>query len=276
MTTPDTTRPAAPLTPDAASVRGRFLWYDLRTTDVDRARSFYPAVTGWTVTEWNTGNDMPAYPMWTNAGTPLGGVVALSDADRARDLRPHWIPFVGTPDVDATYRDALAAGATSRAAPTDIPTIGRYAEIADPAGVPVALYQPLDAPPPSAEMPPVGAFSWHELATPDPEAAWEFYSRLFGWAETSTMDMGEMGLYRMYGRDGVTYGGMFNPGHAETPPHWMLYVRRPEMEAALAAVRANGGQVINGPMEVPGGDHVAQCTDPQGAMFAVHVTKHAA
>jgi len=30
--------------------------------------------------------------------------------------------------------------------------------------------------------------------------------------------------------------------------------------------------VLNGPMEVPGGDMIAQCMDPQGAMFAVHHT----
>ncbi|HWK08496.1 MAG TPA: hypothetical protein VNR64_00500 [Vicinamibacterales bacterium] len=34
--------------------------------------------------------------------------------------------------------------------------------------------------------------------------------------------------------------------------------------------RANGGRVLNGPMDVPGGDRVAQCLDPQGAAFAVH------
>jgi uncharacterized protein len=28
-------------------------------------------------------------------------------------------------------------------------------------------------------------------------------------------------------------------------------------------------QVLNGPMEVPGG-LIAQCLDPQGAMFALH------
>jgi predicted enzyme related to lactoylglutathione lyase len=31
-----------------------------------------------------------------------------------------------------------------------------------------------------------------------------------------------------------------------------------------------GGKVLNGPMEVPGGDMVAQCMDPEGASFAVH------
>jgi predicted enzyme related to lactoylglutathione lyase len=37
-------------------------------------------------------------------------------------------------------------------------------------------------------------------------------------------------------------------------------------------VKELGGTVLNGPMEVPGGDMVAQCLDPQGAAFALHST----
>ena len=42
------------------------------------------------------------------------------------------------------------------------------------------------------------------------------------------------------------------------------------MNATLARVREHGGQVVNGPMDVPGGDQVAQCLDPQGAAFAIY------
>jgi predicted enzyme related to lactoylglutathione lyase len=45
------------------------------------------------------------------------------------------------------------------------------------------------------------------------------------------------------------------------------------VQRAVAAVRAGGGHVLNGPMEVPGGDRIAQCLDPQGAAFAVHQLK---
>jgi hypothetical protein len=38
---------------------------------------------------------------------------------------------------------------------------------------------------------------------------------------------------------------------------------------------ANGGKIVNGPMQVPGGDWIAQGIDPQGAMFAVHSLKPA-
>jgi predicted enzyme related to lactoylglutathione lyase len=46
-----------------------------------------------------------------------------------------------------------------------------------------------------------------------------------------------------------------------------------DVASGAERVKANGGQVLNGPMEVPGGDWIAQCMDPQGAMFAVHARK---
>ena len=46
---------------------------------------------------------------------------------------------------------------------------------------------------------------------------------------------------------------------------------RPESRHRPTAKRTKdrGGQVLNGPMEVPGGQWIVQCSDPQGAMFAM-------
>jgi uncharacterized protein len=41
------------------------------------------------------------------------------------------------------------------------------------------------------------------------------------------------------------------------------------VEAAMARVKDKGGQVIHGPMQVPGGSWIAHCLDPQGAIFAM-------
>ena len=117
--------------------------------------------------------------------------------------------------------------------------------------------------------PAVGEFSWHELTTTDGEAAWAFYSEVFGWEEADRMDMGEMGVYQMFGRGAHPLGGIMNapPG---MPAAWMLYVRVPDAQAAIETVKELGGQVLHGPIEVPGGDFIAHCMDPQGVAFAVH------
>ncbi|MDQ3387969.1 MAG: hypothetical protein M3483_00545 [Gemmatimonadota bacterium] len=46
--------------------------------------------------------------------------------------------------------------------------------------------------------------------------------------------------------------------------------RQPPLRAIYQGCREQGGQVLNGPMEVPGGGWIAQCLDPQGSAFAVH------
>ena len=33
-----------------------------------------------------------------------------------------------------------------------------------------------------------------------------------------------------------------------------------------------GGKVLNGPMDIPGDDRIAQCLDPQGAAFAIYAS----
>jgi predicted enzyme related to lactoylglutathione lyase len=53
-------------------------------------------------------------------------------------------------------------------------------------------------------------------------------------------------------------------------------VRVDSVDDRVALVTELGGQVLNGPMDVPGGDRVAVCLDRQGAAFAIHSTAAAA
>jgi hypothetical protein len=80
----------------------------------------------------------------------------------------------------------------------------------------------------------------------------------------------------MFGLGGVMFGGMFNkPAEMPGPPMWLPYIHVPDAKKTAEAVKKQGGQIINGPMEVPGGGWIAQGLDPQGGMFAVHSMKTA-
>ena len=123
------------------------------------------------------------------------------------------------------------------------------------------------------ESPPKrGEFSWHELATSDWRAAIDFYSAVFGWEKMAEHDMGpEMGKYVLFGSNGVQRGGMFNkPAAMPGGPGWLGYIRVKDVNDAVKKAKAARGTLVNGPMEVPGGDWIAQFVDPYGAMFAVH------
>jgi hypothetical protein len=81
----------------------------------------------------------------------------------------------------------------------------------------------------------------------------------------------------MFNRPHGMIGGMMNkpPAMAQVPPHWLIYFRVPDINAAADRVKKNGGTVVNGPMEVPGGDWILNAIDPQGAAFALHAKKTA-
>jgi predicted enzyme related to lactoylglutathione lyase len=254
-----------------AAKKGRFDWYDLMASDVAAAKSFYTKVIGWKTTKWSQGGD---YEMWTVGDQAIGGMMALPDEAKKAGAPQHWMAFIETDDIQATAKKAEQLGGRVRRPPTDIPTVGKFAILTDPQGVDFAAFQPLNAMNDAPHKP--GYFSWHELNTTDAESASRFYSELFGWKNTSSMDMGpEMGKYWMFGLDAQNaMGGMSNVAKVhKVPPHWLYYVSVEDIDATVASIKANGGKVLNGPMEVPGGDKIAQAMDPQGGMFAVHMAK---
>ncbi|MCO4764175.1 MAG: VOC family protein [Myxococcales bacterium] len=248
---------------------GRFVWFDLMSTDLAAAKLFYTAVTGWTLTPFG---EEAGYDMWTAGETPIGGANPLPQAAIDVGAPPHWIGYVAVTDLDAILAKATELGGTVLGEPIAMDGVGRFAIVRDPQGAVLSAFQPAgDATAPDGDVP-MGQFSWHELATTDWEAGRDFYAQLFGWIDSDSMEMEPGSIYQMYKAPGMTFalGGMYNKAPEVPMPSWLYYIKVPDLEASLATVSKLGGNVINGPMEVPGGSRAAQCMDPQGAMFALH------
>ena len=254
------------------SPRGRFAWYDLMTPDVDAAKSFYGKLIGWTITPFE-GAPEP-YDMWTASDGPIGGVMTLPEEAKAAGAPPHWLSYVVVPDVDAALEQAEQLGGATLHPSMEIPNVGTFGVLQDPQGAVIAVYTSSSEAPGTDGQPPVGHMSWHELMTTDYKAAFEFYSTLFGWQKDEAMDMGEMGVYQMFNNGGMPLGGMMNKPPEIPACYWMYYIRVANVDEAVENAKSLGGQLLNGPMTVPGpsGDRVAQLMDPQGAAFALHST----
>ena len=244
---------------------GRFCWNELMTTDSATARDFYAKVTGWGTSIWD-GGEMP-YEMWMNGEMPVGGLMDLPSPE----VPPCWLTYLSTPDLDATLAKVKANGGTVMNQ-LAVPQVGRFAVIADPQGGVIAVLEPEGETPSHDGPPELGEFSWRELATTDADAAWAFYAEVFGWEDAGRMDMGEMGHYQVFGRGGRPLGGIFNGPPEMRAVGWLLYVRVPDVHQAAETAKELGGKLLNGPMEVPGNDYIAQLMDPQGIAFAVHET----
>ena len=250
--------------------RGEFVWYELMTTDPAAAKKFYTDVVGWGTAPFENGSGMD-YTMWMKGEAPVGGVMELPEEARKGGAPPHWIGYVAVPDVDATAAKAKELGGRVIHGPEDIPEVGRFAVLADPQGAVFCAFKGSQDMPGKEGQPETGEISWHELATTDHEAAFDFYADLFGWEKQEAMDMGDGFLYQMYGIGGKMLGGMYNkPAEQPGPPAWLYYTVVDDLDGAVKKIKEDGGTIIVEPMEVPGGSRVAVGTDPQGAVFGLH------
>ena len=114
-----------------------------------------------------------------------------------------------------------------------------------------------------------GRFVWHELMTTDTDAAAAFYSKVVPW---KTQDSG-MPSYTLWMAGKTQVGGLTglpDGSDSGTPPHWIVYVATPDVDATVAEAQRLGGKVLKGATDIPNMGRYAVLTDPQGATFAVY------
>jgi len=249
-------------------VRGRFLWHELMTPDVEKATSFYPKVISWKTQPWPQDK---SYTMWMADRGPVGGLTTVPSELAQQGVPPHWLIYIGTPNVDETIDAARRLGGAVVRPAHDVTTIGRFAVLTDPQGVAFAIHSPSSPSTSLDAVTEIGDFSWHELATTDADAALRFYQELFGWDLVTRMDMGPSGFYNIFGWKGAQRGGIYTaPKDDKARPHWLSYAQVGSADLAAEKAISAGARIINGPMEVPGGSRITMLMDPQGVAFAVH------
>ncbi len=261
------------MTLSASPLLGRPLWYELMTTDMKAAEAFYTTVVGWTASPF-AASPQPYVMFARQGGTPVAGLMTRPAGANAP---PFWGLYVGVPRLEEAAARVATLGGSPCSPVIEVPTVGRMQMMQDPQGAAFYIYEP-SSPPQQAEGPPEpGDASWLELMTTDAVAAMAFYRDIFGWQPSDVHDMGPMGKYRMFDRPHGMIGGMMNkpPQMAQVPPNWQIYFLVPDIAAAVERIKSHGGQILNGPMEVPGGDWVVNGMDPQGAAFSLHAKKPA-
>jgi predicted enzyme related to lactoylglutathione lyase len=256
-------------------MQGKFVWCEWMGDNVKAAADFYAHVVGWKAKV----SDMPGgrpYTILSAGGAGVAGAMAIPAEAKAMGARPCWSGYVWVEDVDKAAAKLTAAGGSVKRAPSDIPGVGRFAVVADPHGAFFMLFRDAGGappPPPAPDTP--GLVGWRELHAGDGPAAFAFYSGLFGWTKRNAMDMGAMGAYQLFGCAGgdSDYGGIMTRTPQTPGPFWLYYFNVPAIDAAAERVKANGGKIVNGPMEVPGGQWIVHGLDLEGAMFALVAPK---
>src|ERR1700730_1135357 len=186
---------------------------------------------------------------------------------------PAWMGYIGVDDVDAYARRVKKSGGAIHRGPENIPGVGRFAVAGDPHGAGFMLFAPNSDQQPAPVLPGTpGHVGWHDLYAGDRESAFAFYSGLFGWTKAEAVES-PAGLYQTFATGGAMVGGIMTK-----PPHmpqsgWLYYFNVDAIDTAIGRVKAGSGEVLHGPMQVPRGSWIAQCRDPQGAMFAMVACK---
>ena len=258
-----------------ANAHGDFIWYELLTSDADAAADFYGKVVGWTALD--SGQPDMNYRFFSSGdgsdmADGVGGFMAITPDMAAGGAVPCWLGYIGVDDVDASVAAMTSAGGTVQMPAFDMPGVGRMAMVSDPQGAPFYVMKGASDETShsfASETPKNGHCAWNELSTTDTASAVDFYTAQFGWKQEGDMDMGPMGKY-LFLHHGPGMIGAIMPKMPEMPvPAWTYYFRVPDIDLAVETIKANGGTILQEPIEIPGGDYSMNALDPQGAAFAL-------
>ena len=252
-----------PVTMDAARLQlnGKFVWYDLFTTDMTASQNFYDRVFDWTFERTNEGNPRVKNIMFR--GQFIGNMIG-------RDSTPgdsQWLSYMSVGNVDGGYDAALAAGASGQTAPKELPNRGRIAVIVDPQKAPVALLKSPVGDPADARATPslwIGA----ELWTVDVDQAVTFYTRLAQF-QVQEIAMHEKVAYRVLLTNNRIRAGIVSIPWEGVTPQWIPYVGVEDISAAVERVKGNGGRILVDPQPAIKAGRVAIFADPSGAVMGI-------
>lgn len=239
---------------------GKFVWHELLTTDVDRAKAFYAELLNW---RFET-VDMQGhkYTMLYAGERPQGGLLPLTDAD----LPPHWMAYVSVEDVDAAAAATKKAGGKVCVEPTSMP-VGKFAVLEDPAGAYITAWRSNDGDGPDGQTPAVGEFCWDQLNVTEPDRVASFYGEVFGWTRGPFAEGDDTMSVFKRANDAPTASLLQAP--AGTPAHWLTYVVVPDLARARDRAVRLGGKVLLEDLPVGDFGTIAVITDPDGAAIGL-------
>ena len=119
--------------------------------------------------------------------------------------------------------------------------------------------------------PAVGSVGWVDLTVEDAPRRRDFYAAVVGW-EATEVDMGGYSDFAMQGPAGDPAAGICHARgvNADQPPVWLVYFVVADLDAAIAACRAGGGELVAPVRNAGPAARFAILRDPEGASFAIY------
>ncbi len=253
---------------------GTPFWVDLASSDIAASMTFYANLFGWGYDEAPPEEVGGRRYVWakTSSGYPAG-IALLNDEEIASGAKSGWGVQLLVDDIKEVTRRVADLGGSVVEAPAKVGEYGIGAEIADPTGGRVNIWQAFQSGPTIKHE--HGAIQWCELMTPDPEAAAEFYRLSLG-VKTDPMEMPDGSVNSIVvTADGPVMGISALGGLSDElieklgGPTWIVYFNVDDVDAAVERAVQNGAELPDPPWDVPGIGRIAWIYDPLGALLGL-------
>jgi hypothetical protein len=271
---PPPAEPAPPPAPPAPTyLHGKWVWFELRSTDVEKSKAFYSELLGWQIQPQEMGG--AKFELVKTGGKDVATISATQGKAKS-----HWIPFVSVADVDATVKAIEEQKGKVVMPANDLPDIGRFAIVSDPNGAEFAVFKGAKGDEPDSQSAPVpGQFVWNEYLSKNKkqhQAALAFYPATLGYV-TSQMQMGEgkkASSYDMLSVKGEGGQDMPRAGVQPAKPaslggQWLPWVTVEDTDAIVALTKKLKGKVLTKPHDIPNVGRAAIVADPTGGAIGV-------
>lgn len=250
-------------------INGQPCWTDLSTTEVQASATFYSEVFGWEFE--SQGAEFGDYRFaYTGAGDQRAAVAGLGPCSDEASPRSSWSLYLHADDIEQSFGEALRQGATGVVEPMDVGPKGTMAQVFDPSGAVIGLWQPGRHAGFEAVAQP-GSPAWFDLHTKDFNAATQFYRSWLGF-EFETPEGFPAGYVSAKAPDGDYLFGIMDVSQVyppEQPSTWNTYYLVDSAGDTLRRAVDLGATAMMDKDPSPYG-LISAFADPQGAsLFAI-------
>jgi len=235
---------------------GKFVWHDLVTNDIQKAKVFYGDLFGWEFKEYE------GYTMVYNHQKPIAGMIKVS-AKKEQEKGSVWLPWISVKSVDKRLASLMKKDAKIIKGPLVMEQRGKGVLLADPDGAQFVLVKtaggdPLDG------TPQMGDWLWNELWTNDAQKSQTFYQGIGSYHIRRNKNG-----YRILMAQDKWRAGIREIKKQKVAQHWVPVVRVESLSKTLTRVDKAGGKVLISPRQSLMNGNVALIMDSVGTHLII-------
>lgn len=249
--------------PTNKQIPGKFIWFELASTNPEQLKKFYGDVFGWSFKHVTNSDEQ--YSLIHNGNQAIAGIFKFTPRKEV-NIGALWIGMMSVSNPQNFIDKAIKYGGSTHTSPKALPNRGTYALVQDPEGALFGVLKSNSGDPPDTEAV-NGDFLWVDLFAKDTQSASEFYKNLVGYDVTTDETTGVKRIF-LSSADKYRAGIVPLPEQANRSG-WLPYIKVNNVGATLKKVEAAGGVVMVAPDKTLLDGNLAIFSDPLGGVMGI-------